>query len=98
MAFTWEGHAGATVRVGAGAEVALQGGDGVAAHLHAGNDQWRCPGWRRGGRACRTRSWTTTMIGRGEGYENAVGLETVRGVAGETAVNVRIRLHGLGRV
>ena len=38
------------------------------------------------------------MIGRGEGYENAVGLETVRGVAGETAVNVRIRLHGLSRV
>lgn len=32
------------------------------------------------------------------GYEYAVGLETVRGVAGETAVNVRIRLHGLGRV
>lgn len=30
-----EGHAGATVGVGAGAEVTLQGGNGVAAHLHA---------------------------------------------------------------
>lgn len=38
------------------------------------------------------------MTERGEGYENAVGLETVRGVAGETAVDVRVRLHGLGRV
>lgn len=30
-----EGHAGTTVGVGAGAEVALQGRNGVTAHLHA---------------------------------------------------------------